>query len=267
MRLRREPRLARVARASASAGLRQGTIVNEDFGDARYEASEQLDHSAAWRRRRASRVAIGTPIGLSPVSTPAAAEQSPPADGRAEDSLLPQSDGAPDTSPVPKKDPMGMDYIPVYADEQDDPGTVKVSLDKIQRIGVRTEKVEAAAHRPSSARGWAGSSTTRSLLTIVALRTDGFIEDLFVNKTGQHVSKGEPLFRRLQPANPAGPDRPHRRHARARQDGRARTPKRRSKARCYACAISAFRKAASTRSARPEPIREPSTGRLLPTAT
>ena len=26
--------------------------------------------------------------------------------------------GAPDTSPVPKKDPMGMDYIPVYADER-----------------------------------------------------------------------------------------------------------------------------------------------------
>jgi Cu(I)/Ag(I) efflux system membrane fusion protein len=51
--------------------------------------------------------------------------------------------GAPDTSAVPKKDPMGMDYIPVYADEQDDPGTVKISLDKIQRIGVRTEKVEA----------------------------------------------------------------------------------------------------------------------------
>ena len=44
---------------------------------------------------------------------------------------------------MPKKDTMGMDYIPVYADEQDDPGTVKVSLDKIQRIGVRTEKVEA----------------------------------------------------------------------------------------------------------------------------
>ena len=28
--------------------------------------------------------------------------------------------GAPDTSPVPKKDSMGMDYIPVYADEKDD---------------------------------------------------------------------------------------------------------------------------------------------------
>ena len=35
-----------------------------------------------------------------------------------------------------------MEYIPVYEDEQDEPGTVKVSLDKIQRIGVKTEKVE-----------------------------------------------------------------------------------------------------------------------------
>src|SRR5262245_8732746 len=53
--------------------------------------------------------------------------------------------GLPDTSPVPKKDPMGMDYIPVYADEQDEPGTVKVSLDKIQRTGVKTEKVKTRA--------------------------------------------------------------------------------------------------------------------------
>ena len=51
--------------------------------------------------------------------------------------------GLPDTSPVPKKDWMGMDYIPVYeGEEQDDGKTVKVSLDKIQRSGVRTEKVE-----------------------------------------------------------------------------------------------------------------------------
>src|SRR5262249_4419115 len=41
--------------------------------------------------------------------------------------------GLPDTSPVPKKDWMGMDYIPVYeGEEQDDGKTVKVSLDKIQ---------------------------------------------------------------------------------------------------------------------------------------
>src|SRR5258707_5218000 len=51
--------------------------------------------------------------------------------------------GLPDTSPAPKKDSMGMDYIPVYEDEeQDDGNTVKVSLDRIQRSGVRTEKVQ-----------------------------------------------------------------------------------------------------------------------------
>ena len=51
--------------------------------------------------------------------------------------------GLPDTSPVPKKDWMGMDYIPVYeGEEQDDGKTVKVSLDKVQRSGVRTEAVE-----------------------------------------------------------------------------------------------------------------------------
>ena len=61
--------------------------------------------------------------------------------------------GLPDTSPVPKKDWMGMDYIPVYeGEEQDDGKTVKVSLDKIQRSGVRTEMVEAACDRSSGAR-------------------------------------------------------------------------------------------------------------------
>ena len=106
--------------------------------------------------------------------------------------------GAPDTSPVPKKDSMGMDYIPVYADEQDDPGTVKISLDKIQRSGVRTEKVETRQiHR--SVRAVGRIEHDESLLTIVTLRTDGFIEELFVNKTGQHVRKGEPLFRVYSP--------------------------------------------------------------------
>ena len=36
--------------------------------------------------------------------------------------------GLADTSPVPKKDSMGMDYIPVYADDTpDDAGVVRVS--------------------------------------------------------------------------------------------------------------------------------------------
>src|SRR6516225_1190733 len=103
--------------------------------------------------------------------------------------------GLPDTSPVPKKDWMGMDYIPVYeGEEQDDGKTVKVSLDKIQRSGVRTEAVEArVVVRPIRSIGTVMHDESR--LTVVTMRSDGFVEDLFVSRTGQHVHVGEPLFR------------------------------------------------------------------------
>ena len=103
--------------------------------------------------------------------------------------------GLPDTSPVPKKDWMGMDYIPVYeGEEQDDGKTVKVSLGKIQRSGVRTETVEArVVVRPVRAVGTVMHDESR--LTVVTMRSDGFVEDLFVSRTGQHVHAGEPLFR------------------------------------------------------------------------
>jgi Cu(I)/Ag(I) efflux system membrane fusion protein len=102
--------------------------------------------------------------------------------------------GLPDTSPVPKKDAMGMDYIPVYENEDRDPATLKVSLDKVQRSGVRTETVEARVLvRPIRAVGTVKIDERR--LTIVAMRSDGYVEDLFVNTTGQTVQAGEPLFR------------------------------------------------------------------------
>src|SRR6266849_3322593 len=50
--------------------------------------------------------------------------------------------GLPDVSPVPKKDSMGMDYLPMYEGDDDDGSTVKVSLDRVQRSGVRTEAAE-----------------------------------------------------------------------------------------------------------------------------
>jgi Cu(I)/Ag(I) efflux system membrane fusion protein len=103
--------------------------------------------------------------------------------------------GLPDTSPVPKKDWMGMDYIPVYeGDEQDDGKTVKVSLDKIQRSGVRTEAVEARTIvRPVRAVGTVRYDERR--LSVVTMRSEGYVEDLFVNTAGQFVREGEPLFR------------------------------------------------------------------------
>jgi Cu(I)/Ag(I) efflux system membrane fusion protein len=88
-----------------------------------------------------------------------------------------------------------MDYIPVYeGEEQDDGKTIKVSLDKIQRSGVRTEAVEArVVVRPIRAIGTVMHDESR--LTVVTMRSDGFVEDLFVSRTGQHVHAGEPLFR------------------------------------------------------------------------
>jgi membrane fusion protein, copper/silver efflux system len=103
--------------------------------------------------------------------------------------------GLPDTSPVPRKDWMGMDYIAVYeGEEQDDGTTVKVSLDKLQRSGVRTEPVERRVIvQPVRAVGTL--KIDERGLTIVAMRSEGYIEDLFVNTTGQAVRKGDPLFR------------------------------------------------------------------------
>src|SRR6266498_3678103 len=106
--------------------------------------------------------------------------------------------GLPDTSPVPKKDSMGMDYIPVYEGEDEGDGTVKVSLDKVQRSGVRTEQVQSRVlMQPVRAAGTVKIDERQ--LTTVTLRADGYIEDLFVNTTGQFVRAGEPLFQVYSP--------------------------------------------------------------------
>lgn len=107
--------------------------------------------------------------------------------------------GLPDTSPVPKKDSMGMDYIPVYAGEEPEDGAgIKISLGRVQRAGVRTEPVEARVLvHPVRAVGTVAVDERR--LTIVTLRAEAFVEELFVNTTGQLVQKGEPLFRVYSP--------------------------------------------------------------------
>ena len=102
--------------------------------------------------------------------------------------------GLPDTSPAPKKDWMGMDYIAVREGEDDGGSTVKVSLDKVQRSGVRTAPAEMRRMiRPIRAPGVA-KIDERTLRT-VALRADGFIDKLYVSENGRHVKAGEPLFR------------------------------------------------------------------------
>jgi Cu(I)/Ag(I) efflux system membrane fusion protein len=107
--------------------------------------------------------------------------------------------GLPDTSPVPKKDSMGMDYIPVYAGEEAaDKDGFSVSAEKVQKLGVRSE---AAALRElgNSLRLNARIETDEKRLYTIAPKFEGWVEKLFVNSTGQSVHKGDPLFEVYSP--------------------------------------------------------------------
>ena len=103
--------------------------------------------------------------------------------------------GLPDISPVPKKDPMGMDYIAVYEGEESPSAdaAVKISADRIQRLGVKTEVV-GMRELARSVRAVATVQADERRLHIVAPRFEGWIERLHVNTTGQAVRKGEPLM-------------------------------------------------------------------------
>lgn len=101
--------------------------------------------------------------------------------------------GLADVSPVPKKDSMGMDYIPVYEDEASAPaGTVRVSLDKVQRAGVRTTPVRKYM-LIRNIRGAGTIMPDESRIAVVAPRFDGFVEHLAARTTGEVVEAGAPL--------------------------------------------------------------------------
>jgi Cu(I)/Ag(I) efflux system membrane fusion protein len=108
--------------------------------------------------------------------------------------------GLPDTSPVPKKDSMGMDYIPVYADEGSGavPGTVTISPERIQMLGVRTE---AAALRSMAriVRAVGTVAADERRIGVVNPKFEGWIEQLHVSTTGQAVRRGEALLEVYSP--------------------------------------------------------------------
>jgi Cu(I)/Ag(I) efflux system membrane fusion protein len=106
--------------------------------------------------------------------------------------------GQPDISPTPKKDAMGMDYVPVYADEQSEADTVRIGTEKMQKLGVRTERAEKRAL----------IETLRIVGTIqyderrqyvVTPRFEGWITRLFVSTTGALVRRGQPLLEVYSP--------------------------------------------------------------------
>lgn len=101
--------------------------------------------------------------------------------------------GLPDTSPVPKKDAMGMDYVPVYEGGAEPEGQLGISLDKVQKLGVKSE---AAAMRELHAtlRATGRIEVDERRTYTIAPKFEGWVDRLYVNTTGQAVSKGQALF-------------------------------------------------------------------------
>jgi RND family efflux transporter MFP subunit len=110
--------------------------------------------------------------------------------------------GLPDTSPMPKKDPMGMDYVPVYEGEADtEPASanqIKISTEKIQKLGVKTEAASLKSlDKVVRASGRIEADERR--VYAISPKFEGYVERLHVSATGQFVGKGQPLFEVYSP--------------------------------------------------------------------
>jgi len=92
----------------------------------------------------------------------------------------------------------GMKLVPVYADEaakmtEMPPGTVQISPERQQLIGVRTGKIEERPVR-RTIHATARLAFDETRITHVHSKVAGWIEEVFVNYTGEPVRVGQPLF-------------------------------------------------------------------------
>ncbi len=102
--------------------------------------------------------------------------------------------GLPDTSPVPKKDEMGMPYLPVYEDDApSSEGAVSVSPARLQTLGVKTAKAEMLS-LDAAIRSVGKVEINERMIYDVSPRFEGWIEKLYINATGDPVKKGQTLF-------------------------------------------------------------------------
>jgi len=98
----------------------------------------------------------------------------------------------------PGKSPMGMDLVPVYADAVGAGGTVSIAPAVMQNLGVRTAEVELGPlWRRIDAVGYVSFDERR--ISHIHLRTDGWIEKLYVKSNGERVKRGDLLFELYSP--------------------------------------------------------------------
>ncbi len=107
--------------------------------------------------------------------------------------------GLPDTSSVPKKDPMGMDYIAVYEGDDADDGSVKLSPGKIQRTGAKSEPAAKRVIR-TTIRAPGTIALDERRVSVISMRSESFVLKVANVTTGSHVVKGQPLMEIYSPA-------------------------------------------------------------------
>jgi len=100
------------------------------------------------------------------------------------------------TSPVPAKDSMGMDYIPVYADSESNKssaGTVEIDSMVVQNLGVRTAKAKKTTIS-RTVRAVGRVDFDEEKMTRLHPKVEGWIEEIWIDKTGQQVNKDDILL-------------------------------------------------------------------------
>jgi Cu(I)/Ag(I) efflux system membrane fusion protein/cobalt-zinc-cadmium efflux system membrane fusion protein len=106
------------------------------------------------------------------------------------------------TSPVPAKDEMGMDYVPVYADEVDQAmgagTTVRIDPAVVQNMNVQTALVELRdlTHEIRTV-GYLEYDQER--MVTVTTKYTGWVEKVYINYVGEPVKRGQALFEIYSP--------------------------------------------------------------------
>jgi membrane fusion protein, copper/silver efflux system len=101
------------------------------------------------------------------------------------------------TSPEPMKDSMGMDYVPVYADQAaaaaGQGAVVTINPAVVQNMNVVTAPVERRdLTREIRTVGYLDYDQQK--MVSVTTKYSGFIEKVYVNYIGEPVKRGQPLF-------------------------------------------------------------------------
>ena len=106
------------------------------------------------------------------------------------------------TSPVPAKDEMGMDYVPVYSDpvgsSRGEGTTVTIDPTVVQQMNVQTALVERR-DLDQEIRSVGYLEFDQERMVSVTTKYSGWVEKVYVNYVGEPVQKGQPMFEIYSP--------------------------------------------------------------------